>query len=241
MNGYNRAFPGVTVITATNRPQHMERLLANYLRQDYPHKQLIIVLNNAHFDLEEWQRKTWRYKDIELIHLQGSPSLGLCFNTAIIRAKYDLVAKFDDDDYYFPQYLFNSTRHFINTNADIVGKVCRYIYFADLSTLALYSLGVENEFVTYVAGATMIVKKNLFDKIAFPDITSGDDSEFQRKCIRDGFNIFSGDRHYYITIRQSSIQNHTFQFHDQEYLNTCQTVVNTPTYLEEWIVKGRGF
>lgn len=222
---------GVTVITATNRPDYMERLLANYQRQDYPNKQLIIVLNNNHFDMDQWQRRIGLYRGIELIHLQGNPSLGFCYNYALSRAKYDLVAKFDDDDYYAPQYLLESTRHFANTNADIVGKTCRYIFFADLSTLALYCPSPEDEFVNYVAGATMIIKKKVFEKIVFPDITFGDDSEFQRKCLRDGFNIFSGDRHHYVTIRQSSAKKHTFQLDDREYLAYCQSIGEVPAEL----------
>ncbi len=227
--------PGVTVITATNRPEYMERLLLNYQRQDYLHKELIIVLNNNYFDIEHLQNRVRPHNDIRLIYLSGKISLGYCYNFAIESAGYDLIAKFDDDDIYLPAYLTESTRHIINTNADIVGKSCRYIYFADLSTLALCCPNPENEFVSYVAGATMIVRKSVFRKMGFQDITFMEDSEFQKECLEAGFNIFSGDRYHYMTVRQPSKQNHTYPINDWEYLSYCRMLNQIPSHLEEYI------
>ena len=235
MAGRSKNENGVTVITATHRPDYMERLLANYRRQNYPNKELIIVLNNNQFDLQRWRHSIGPYEDVSLIEMAGRRSLGYCYNYAVHRARFEIVAKFDDDDIYFPEYLRESVNALVSTNADIVGKSCRYIYFADLSTLALYCPNPENEFVSYVAGATMLIKRQVFQKLGFADITQGEDSKFQEECLQMGFAIFSGDRHHYLTIRHSSRQNHTFPMSDLEYLQYCRIIPNPPLYLAECI------
>lgn len=213
---------GVTVVIATHRPEYFERLLANYLKQEYPAKELVIVLNNNSFDLAYINERVKPYSDIKVLQPPGEVTLGYCYNCAWKVAKYDLIAKFDDDDLYSSKYLEDSIKLFACTNADIVGKICRYIYFPALSTLAIYCPGAENEFVSYVVGATLIIKKKVLESVPFPDITAGEDSEFQRNCLKAGFNIYSGNRNHYITVRQSTRQKHTFQFDDSDYLRLCQ-------------------
>lgn len=223
--------PGVTVMVATHRPEHMNNLLNNYLRQKYPIKELIVILNNNEFDLEGWQHKIRGLKDIKVFYLQDHVTLGNCYNFAAGQAQYEYVAKFDDDDYYGPLYLQTSMELFQCTNADIVGKLCRFIFFAGLSVLAEYCPGPEYDFVSYVVGATMIIRKEVLHRAPFPELTCGEDSEFQKTCVDKGFNIFAGNRHHYVTIRSADPTKHTFRIDDDVYLGFCRIIAETPDFL----------
>jgi len=223
--------PGISIITCTNRPSRMENVILSYLRQDYHPKELIIVLNNNDMSLKEWQIRTEGYRGIKVLQVDEGISLGECYNLAVGHTKFDYVAKFDDDDYYAPNFLTGEMAAFNYTYADIVGKSCRFIYFHEISTLAYHEASPQFSYVPYVIGATMIVRKEVFKHIKFRNITIGEDSEFQKDCLAAGRKIFSVDRYNYVTIRHKSKEPHTNPLGDLEYLSYCVRIWRTRDYI----------
>lgn len=223
--------PGVSIITSTHRMNFKDRLLENYLRQDYPNKELIVVLNNNSLDLADWRASVNNHRDIRVFQLDEDASLGACYNYAASQSSYDLLAKFDDDDWYAAQYLNESVGAQFFSQADIVGKLCRFVYFCASSTLALCNAGMEHQFAPLVTGATMLVKKEVFNKVQFADLTVGEDTEFQKACLKSGFRIYSGSRFQYVTIRHACQDMHTYRIDDDVYLNSgCRVVASTDNY-----------
>jgi hypothetical protein len=222
---------GVSVITCTNRPSFMEKVFSNYLRQTYTPKELIVVLHNNSMNIDDWRAMASSYPDVRVFQLDERISLGECYNFAVEHSRFEFIAKFDDDDYYAPRYLTDSINTFRYTDAGIVGKSSRYIYFENNSTLALCTPSPENSYAEYVVGATMIIKKDVFRQVKFQHITCGEDSEFQKECSQMGIKIFSGDKNNYVTIRHSGKESHTFQIDDDTYLNRCQVIARTRDYV----------
>ncbi|WP_172674123.1 glycosyltransferase [Syntrophomonas palmitatica] len=231
---------GVSVITCTHRQVYLDRLLENYLRQIYPLKELIIVVNNDNIDIADWQYKASPYADIRIFRLEGNTSLGECYNFAVEQSQYNYIAKFDDDDYYAPQCLADAMLAFLDCDADIIGKLCRYVYFESSSTLALCGSGLEHMPAQYVVGATMVFKKHIFKRVRFRNITAGEDSEFQNDCLANGYKIFSIDKYNYVTIRHPDTETHTFNFDDMSYLAQCEFVANTNNF-KPYITRNRAF
>ncbi len=227
----SKSLSGVSIITCTNRPSRMKNVFLSYLRQDYNPKELIIVLNNNDMNQKEWQARAIDLPDITVLSLDERISLGECYNYAIRHASFDYIAKFDDDDYYAPRYLTKQMAAFNYTYADIIGKTCRFIYFQSVSILGLYEASPQFTYVDYVVGATMIFKKDILDHIKFRNINRGEDSEFQKDCLRQDRKIFSVDKYNYVTIRHHSFEPHTYVFSDCEYLNSCQTTWKTRDYI----------
>ena len=212
---------GVSVVTCTNRSSRMENVIRNYLRQRYQPKELIIILNNNSMNRKEWQLRVGKYSGIKVFQLDERVSLGECYNFAVEHTVFDYVAKFDDDDYYAPNFLTGEMAAFDYTYADIVGKSSRFIYFQDLSILAYHEAYPQFSYVSYVIGATMIVRKEVFRHLRFRDITVGEDTEFQKDCLAAGRKIFSVDKYNYVTIRHHSSDPHTYPLEDCEYLSYC--------------------
>jgi glycosyltransferase involved in cell wall biosynthesis len=222
---------GVSVFTCTNRPQLMDQVFNNHLQQAYTPCELVIVLNNNSMDLEEWELRAALYSNIKVFQLDEKVSLGQCNNYAIQNCSYNYVAKFDDDDYYAPYYLKDMMAAFNYSQADIVGKSCRFIYFKSKSILGLYSPCPEFSYVNYVVGATMVFKKEVWQKIKFPDVTEGEDTKFQQDSIDGGFKIFAADRYNYVTIREENPNKHTFQLDDDTYISYCQRLIPIKNFL----------
>ncbi|HZK02100.1 MAG TPA: glycosyltransferase family A protein [Anaerovoracaceae bacterium] len=211
--------PGVSVITCTNRPYQIEALLANYRRQIYPYKELLIVLNSDSFDLDDLKLRTRENPDIKFLQLGDQMSLGECLNYSISQSGYDYIAKFDDDDYYAPKYLQSSILQSLHAKAGVIGKCSIYVYFKPSKTLYLLSPGNENTYTNSVRGATLIIKKDILGKVSFPPVNLGEDTGFIQKCSRAGVLIYSTSRLEYVSIR-SDAKDHTWQLGEADFLSS---------------------
>lgn len=222
---------GVSVITCTKRPQYRQRLLQNYLRQEHHPKELIVVLHCSSPEFKVWARGFDNLAGIRVLHTDESLSLGACFNLGVSQARYEYIAKFDDDDYYAPRYLTNAVKASIYAGAELVGKSTRFVYFERTGTLALVHPGFEFVYVPYVVGATLLIKREVFDKVNFPDLTVGEDSLFQAACLRKGCRISANYCFNYVTIRHKDAASHTFRIDDEEYLKLGRVVARTSDFV----------
>ncbi|NLK43202.1 MAG: glycosyltransferase family 2 protein [Tissierellia bacterium] len=207
-------------------------IFENYQRQNYPNKELIIVLNNDKMSLEEWRLKAKNYENVQVFQLPESATLGECRNFGIQHAQYDYIANFDDDDYYGPNYLVNAMKIFEYIDADIIGKLTTYIYFEESKKFGIYLYNRENQYVRHVPDATIIAKKHVFDKVKFPSITLGVEKVFLRNCLRKGFKLYSGDRFDYVIIRKANKNEHTWQDSDHDLLKTCKVLAETSNFTD---------
>lgn len=121
--------PGISIICSTKRESFINNILDNFLSQDYENKELILLLNYNNPSHNEILNSINGYDDIQVFHQESNITLGQCLNYGISKAKYPVIAKFDDDDHYYPNYLNEMIYYLYNTKAHIVGKSCIYIFF----------------------------------------------------------------------------------------------------------------
>ncbi|QMV40785.1 glycosyltransferase [Cohnella cholangitidis] len=95
----------VSIITCTMRNSFMPNVFKNYENQKVRKKELIIILNQDDMDIEEWKKEAKKYNNAFVYQLPERYNLGKCLNFGIQAANYDIVAKFDDDNYYGRYYL----------------------------------------------------------------------------------------------------------------------------------------
>ncbi|NMB08045.1 MAG: glycosyltransferase [Tissierellia bacterium] len=118
----------VTVITPTNSITSLKNILENFNRQDLKEKELIIIINNNSIDENQWKNLVSKYENIKIYKLSENISLGRCLNFGVNKAKFNIIAKFDDDDYYGPKYLSDSLKAFDETDAKLIGKGATFVY-----------------------------------------------------------------------------------------------------------------
>lgn len=221
---------GISVICSTNKINSLENILNNFLLQNYEPKELIIGLN---YDIDSLDplKNTISSKNIKILPLGSRRSLGECLNHCIEKSQYPIIAKFDDDDYYSPLYLSDTVKLLSLDNIDIVGKSCHYIYFTEKKLIGLFNPGRENKFVDRVAGATLMFKKGVFEKIKFPHINLGEDKEFCILARENNFNIYSTNRYHYVYIRKEKYK-HTWKIDNDYILKQCQFISQVNNYKE---------
>lgn len=210
----------VSIITVTQRKHFCENVFNNYKRQRYKDKELIIILNDDAMDIDNWQNKAQESENVRVFQLESRITLGECYNFAIPKAKYDYIAKFDDDDYYSPYYLEEAVKGLQVSGADMIGKSTIFIYYLSNQVLTLFN--EKKEFIElcreeelyekYLVGATFVFKKELFPNVMFEKVNDGEDTLFLKACLNRGFKLFSTSKYNYVYIRYPNIRHHTSTF-----------------------------
>ncbi|MGD8188506.1 glycosyltransferase [Brevibacillus ginsengisoli] len=214
----------VTVITCTNRPQHFNRLLANYNRQQYKTKELIVILNKNSMKLDNYIRRFKHRKDIFIYQLPEKRSLGYCLNYAISKANHPYIARFDDDDYYSPFYLHTMMCALKKSKANIVGKRACLIYLESSTKLILRHPKAQNRFVNQILGATLLCSKKIFNKVRFNPISLGETVDFLRRCRRKRYRIYSTDCFHFVIRRRAHKGSHTWKISDRKLISQSKLI-----------------
>ncbi|NMB07543.1 MAG: glycosyltransferase family 2 protein [Tissierellia bacterium] len=206
----------VSIITPTNEFHSLPNILENFQRQDLKEKELIIIINNNEIDEYKWKNSVSKYENIQVFKLDENISLGECLNFGIEKAKYDIIARFDADDYYGPKYLLDSIKAFEYSDALLIGKATIFVYFVQNKILAIKDSGLENQYVYFVNGSTMIFKKELFEKVKFRNISCSEDLYFCKDCIENNIKIYSLNKYHIVYIRQSNLDKHTWKLKNED-------------------------
>jgi hypothetical protein len=147
-------------------------------------------------------------------------------NYGVKKARYRYIAKFDDDDYYAPSYLTDSIHALKKGNADIVGKAAHYLWLGGSKTLIIRNPQMENQFVSILPGATLVIKRKVFSKVKFSKQNIGEDDQFCRDANAKGFKVFSGGRKNFVAIRRKNFNTHTWIISEKELLSTNNKIVS---------------
>ncbi|OBZ13361.1 MULTISPECIES: glycosyltransferase family 2 protein [Bacillales] len=221
---------GVTIVTCTNKLPYMYNIFNNYDRQILDNKELIVILNNDQLDLADWQERSLLYPNISIYKLPEFISLGECLNFAAEHSKYDVIAKFDDDDFYSRFYLSSALKALNTTRADIIGKCTYHTYLEEDRTLALRFPNRENAYTKHVAGATLLFRKKVFHRVRFQPISLGEDVAFLRDSIHAGFKIYATNRYNYVCNRRADPLLHTWHPSKEYFLNNGIFITHTDDY-----------
>jgi glycosyltransferase involved in cell wall biosynthesis len=181
-------------------------------------------------NLSDYRKKIRSFPNITIYKAPEKFTLGRCLNFAISKARYQLIAKFDDDDYYSPYYLSEQIKALRQSGAGIVGKAAHLKYFEGKRLIAVTTPKQQHQFVKFVAGGTLLFKKRVYNVVRFKDITLGEDSDFLLRSRRKGFKIYSSSPYNFVGIRRKNKKTHTWTASDEKVLSGSQVIARTIQY-----------
>ncbi|MDR6225674.1 glycosyltransferase [Desmospora profundinema] len=221
MNATSQTNTGVSIITCTKRASYINHLFNNYHRQRWPNKELIIILNKDSIAIDPYRETAKKYRNVSIYRLPENVTLGECLNFGVKRSRYGYIAKFDDDDFYSPFYLTDYMQISKTTYADIIGKRTHYVWLQGPRVLILRQVRSPS----LLPGATLFIKKQVFNKVRFPNRNVGEDDQFCRDCKAKGFKLVSAGKHHFVAVRRKHSQNHTWIISDKELLSSNHTKI----------------
>ncbi|MCR8744701.1 glycosyltransferase [Romboutsia lituseburensis] len=223
---------GFSIVTITKRKNCISRLIKNFLGQVIPNKELIVVINNDSISIKDFYLYTNLYNNIQVYKLSQNISLGMCLNYACSKSKYNIICKFDDDDYYSPYYLKEAESKFLNYDCDIVGKLKAYVYLSMYNMLLLKVNKVENDYVTTVLGSTICFKKSILDDVKFKDVNCLEDKYFNSDCLKLGYKIYSSSRYNHIIYKHKDPNEHTFASNIPFLIKTSKIIESNVSFYD---------
>ncbi|MCD1261703.1 glycosyltransferase family 2 protein [Paenibacillus athensensis] len=224
------SMPGVSIVTCTNRPEFLTNLVRNFNSQRYPRKELILIVNNDSANLQAIRQQTAHNPRIRVYRVPERVSLGQCLNCGAAVARYPLIAKFDDDDYYAPAYLREQVRALIRTGSTVVGKHACLVYLAASGRLVIRSPQERNKLLTFVQGGTILFRRSVLKQVRFADISLGEDVRFLRACRRKGHTVYATSPFHYVYMRRKNKSSHTWKAADRFYLQNSVPLAVTRDY-----------
>ena len=215
--------PPVSVLMPTMRPDNVAHCLENFTKQTHENKELILILNNAEFDVDAIRREVESIPNAQVIHVEGRTTLGDCLNRGVEAAAGKYVAEMDDDDYYGEHYLSDAVLAASFSGAELVGKGVSFVYFVSTETTALRETSPEHTFTSsIVAGNTIFVQTDAVREVLFAPLVRGEDTDFQRRAMWAGCRIYSTDRFNYLRVWDHQISERSWKISDAEFREKCR-------------------
>ena len=163
------------------------------------------------------------HKNIEIIISQGDRGVSENLNAGINKSKGDFIKYLCDDDILPPDSIENSLKGFKKGIDFIHGKAKGFyeliqngdIYTPPKKNLRLNHLITHN----YIHGGTLMYRSEVFDKVGLfnPSLWTGEEYEFNLRCLSEGLKIGYVDRvlyYYRYHSRQKSIGNKNKGYQD---------------------------
>lgn len=190
-----------SVVCVSRRPQMLDEIVANTVRQVAVDIELVLVTNDRGFDNSDIDRALSPIRRARHIATDPDASLGECLNLGLGVATERFVAKFDDDDYYGPNFLSDSLRAHGYAGAGVVGKHTYYAEFTASGDRYLRFPGHEFSYSSTLAGGTLVIDRDRVGDLGFTEVSLGEDRAFISACHRRGVSTFAADRFSFLQRR----------------------------------------
>jgi glycosyltransferase involved in cell wall biosynthesis len=196
--------PLVSCIMPTyNRPEFVPQALEHFYAQDYPNKELIIV-DDGEDSVEELVAG---FPDVNYIRLNTRHSIGAKRNVACRYARGEIIAHWDDDDWYSSDRLRYQAAPLIEGEADITGLENSYV--VELQTETFWTTQDElhkRMFVGDVHGGTLVYRKELLKRgLSYPEIDLAEDAWLVHRAVQMGFRLLRlSNPGVFVYVRHSS-------------------------------------
>lgn len=200
---YENPFPqSISAVVSTNRPDHLDSVIATHAKQLHNDRQLVLVTHGFEVPPDFAGRaKDAGIDNFVVVHVPGDRTLGECLNAGVAASSGDVIAKMDDDDIYGEHYLSDQLAALRYSNADLVGKQAHYLHLRGRNIVMCRFPEREHRFTDLVMGPTLIGSRKLFEQFPFAHRTLGEDTDLQRRLVEADASIYSADRFNFVQVR----------------------------------------
>lgn len=160
------------IMLTANRLEFFTFAISQFLRQDYPNTELIIIDDGP----KSFSPLIPDTTQIRYFHTNPIGTIGMKRNVACEKAHGEFIIHWDDDDFYAPDWVSRQVEALISSGADISG-LNSVIFHSDLSGENYKYTYTENN-TKWICGGTIAFRKSLWEKYPFTNLQIGEDADF---------------------------------------------------------------
>lgn len=214
-----------SIIICSKRPNFLKHAAEQVRHQTYCDREIIFVKHSEEYNDDAVAEAFVGEGKLTILEIGREQVLADGLNLAMAKAEGDVFAKFDDDDYYGPNYLFDAMLAFeYAPEAGLVGKQAFFAYVEGVDKTVHRFPGKSYRFTNRVHGGTFVWDRRKTEGASFTRVVQGTDTLFLKTLAEQGVAVFSTDSFNFIHVRYADLAKHTWKIEDQEFLSKTSTV-----------------
>ena len=214
----------ISILLSTNRPDHIPHALDNITRQNWPNKELLLILHGQErFDLQQIRNTLQQLPyPTRLIPCPATWTLGDCLNAGLDQATGKYITKMDDDDHYGPNHLTDIHTAHTYSNAHITGKWRSHSYLSEFDLTVSRDPIRPERYRDHVSGATMFMTRELAVEHRFLRRSSRVDSTLFERVRSQGGLLYVTHPLGFIVTRNK--EGHTWKVGYERFVEGAESV-----------------
>ena len=220
------AWPEVSVVLVTHRPDHLERAFAQLARLRYPRLEIVVGAHGDRLDgARVWELAQSLPYPVTVVAIDGSRTLGEALQVCSDRASGALVTKMDDDDIYGPEHIWDLVLARQYSGAQVVGKALDWVYLESTDTTVFRPTYAAEKYADFVAGGTMLISKGDLAAVGgWRPVPKSVDRALLDRVLGDGGLVYRTHGLGYVYVRHSA--GHTAAVRDEHFLTKTTSTVH---------------
>jgi hypothetical protein len=209
--------PSVSALLVTRRPGLAVSVLRAIEHQTYPELEIVIAVHGVPQDPALEQAIAASERPIELVMVPAEATFGEALAIATARARGGLIIKFDDDDIYGPEHVWDLVVGRAISGANVVGKAAQFVWLEQRGTTVRRGRPTADIYGKVVAGGTMLVARGELEELGgWRPVRSGVDRALLDRALQAGGTIYQAWPFGYIYCRHGDA--HTWDVSDDYFL-----------------------
>ena len=220
--------PTVSILLATHRPHMVANAIKSVANQTYPELELILALHDSGYKFN--RAVVDRLVEAvpypcKVILVDEQQPLGTVLNEAVQVSTGVLLTKFDDDDFYGTEHVWDLVLAHEYSQAALVGKGAEYVYLSATDQTLHRFVGTGERHKLTLAGGTMLISREQLDAIGgWQAVPSGVDKGLIEDIASSGGTIYCTHGSGYMLVRHGL--NHTWKVDTSYFIQQAKDIHN---------------
>jgi Glycosyltransferase like family 2 len=212
------AWPTVSVVLVTHRPDHLEHAFRQVAALRYPRLEIVVGAHGDRVDAARvWELAQEVPHPVTVVAIDGGRTLGEALQVCSDRAEGALVTKMDDDDHYGPDHVWDLVLARQYSGAQVVGKALDWVYLESQDTTVFRPTYAAEKYADFVAGGTMLISRaDLAAVGGWRPVPKSVDRALLDRVLADGGLVYRTHGIGYVYVRHSA--GHTASVRDEHFL-----------------------
>jgi len=218
------AWPTVSVILVTHRPDHLEHAIAQLAGLRYPRLEVVIGAHGDRVDgARVWDLAQRVPYPVTIVGVDGGRTLGEALQACSDRAEGALLTKMDDDDFYGPEHIWDLVLARQYSGAQVVGKALDWVYLESQDATVFRPTYAAEKYADFVAGGTILISAADLGAVGgWRPVPKSVDRALLDRVLADGGLVYRTHGLGYVYVRHSA--GHTASVADEHFLTKTTAV-----------------